>query len=434
MHSAEQRGIEAYPLTPESLKLAAGLLRKGGYRSAEMYLSTFKNAHIRLGHQWTEQHALEHTECTRAVRRGLGPPRQADALPLDQIGSIPVPDEDPFEPAHTHAVSRDVAIVASWWMLREIELAAATIGQLTIEPRNDPHNTHNDLCGRAVFNLPVSKSDYRALGKIRTHNCACPSPVCPVAAAQRLRARAVAIASRGHKELSTAPLVPTPTGEHQTKTQVVDMYKSLVDEVGLNNLRITGHSPRVTGAQRMALAGVSEWRIQTFGRWGSSAVLKYIRETLIQGKGDFLAAEVEAAALVPLSGSLQDVVKLAAPELPLDQQGPDSWLEQVDRALEKHSEGGVLHKKWEGDLKDSLLMHVRSMLEPIQNEVDELSKPKAIKNDLSNVIHLVRTSIHTQCGWTWADHLNSITPTQLEAEGFWCKRCCRVGDQLGGKD
>jgi len=135
LRRAAQRGIEAYPLTPESLKLAAGLLRKGGYRSAEMYLSTFKNAHIRLGHQWTEQHALEHTECTRAVRRGLGPPRQADALPLDQIVSIQVPEEDPFEPAHTLAVSRDVAIVASWWMLREIELAAATVGQLTIELR-----------------------------------------------------------------------------------------------------------------------------------------------------------------------------------------------------------------------------------------------------------------------------------------------------------
>ena len=288
LRRAAQRGIEAYPLTPESLKLAAGLLRKGGYRSAEMYLSTFKNAHIRLGHQWTEQHALEHAECTRAVRRGLGPPRQADALPLDQIVSIQVPEEDPFEPAHTLAVSRDVAIVASWWMLREIELAAATIGQLTIELRVDPHNTSNDLCGRAVFNLPVSKSDYRALGKVRTHNCACPGPACPVAAAQRLRARAVAIASRGRRELATAPLVPTPTGVHQTKTQVVAMYKSLVDEVGLNHLRITGHSPRVTGAQRMALAGVSEWRIQTFGRWGSSAVLKYIRETLIQGKGGFL--------------------------------------------------------------------------------------------------------------------------------------------------
>jgi hypothetical protein len=433
LRRAAQRDLEAYPLNPDSLRLAAGLLRKGGYRSAEMYLSTFKNAHVRLGYHWTEQLALEHTECIRAVRRGLGPPRRADALPLDDIGSIRVQEEDPLETPHTLAVSRDVAIVSSWWMLREIELAAATIGQLTIEARN-PEGSPNGLCGRAVFNLPVSKSDYRALGKIRTHNCACPSPVCPVAAAQRLRARAIALAARGRKALPTAPLVPTPTGEHQTKAQVVAMYQSLVDKVGSSHLRITGHSPRVTGAQRMALAGISEWRIQTFGRWGSSAVLAYIRETLIQGKGDFLAAEVEAAALVPLSGSLQEVVKLAAPDLAPEWLNPDLLLERVDRALEKHFEGDVLHKKWEGELKESLLEQVRTMMVPIQSEVDELSRPKAVRNNLSNVVHLVRTSIHTQCGWMWADHLDSVTPTQLDAEGFWCKRCCRVGDQLGGKD
>jgi hypothetical protein len=212
------------------------------------------------------------------------------------------------------------------------------------------------------------------------------------------------------------------------------MYQSLVDKVGSSNLRITGHSPRVTGAQRMALAGISEWRIQTFGRWGSSAVLSYIRETLIQGKGDFLAAEVESASLQPLSGSLQDVVKLAAPDLAPEFLNQDLLLERVDRALERMLEGGVLHKKWEGDLKESLLEQVRTLMVPIQTEIDELSIPKAVKNDLSNVVHLVRTSIHTQCGWMWADHLDIITPTQLDAEGFWCKRCCRVGDQLGGKN
>ena len=147
-----------------------------------------------------------------------------------------------------------------------------------------------------------------------------------------------------------------------------------------------------------------------------------------------MAAEVEAAALVPLSGSHQDVVKLAAPDLALDHQSPDSLLEQVDRALGKHTEGGVLHTRWEGDLRESLLTHVRPMLETIQNKVDELPRPKEIRNGLSTIIHLVRTSIHTQCGWMCADHQTRTAPTQLDAEGFWCKRCCKVGGQLGGKD
>ena len=42
--------------------------------------------------------------------------------------------------------------------------------------------------------------------------------------------------------------------------------------------RWTGHSLRVTGAQGLAAAGVDTWAIQLIGRWGSEAVLGYIRE------------------------------------------------------------------------------------------------------------------------------------------------------------
>lgn len=417
---AAERGIQAYPLTTDSLRLAAGLLRKGGYRSAELYLGTFKNMHIRLGHPWNEQLVLELQECTRAVRRGIGPARQADALPLDAIGGIEGQDE-----------AKDIAIVASWWMLREIELSAATVNQLTFE---DPVEGDADKCGRAIFNLPVSKSDHKALGKLRTHNCACPSRLCPVAAAQRLRERAIASALRHQQAVFTAPLVPTDKGEHQTKKQIVSLFLSLTDAVGANDLRITGHSPRVTGAQRMALAGISEWRIQTFGRWGSSAVLGYIRETLLQGKSDFLAAEVEAATPAPLSGSLEEIVSMAVPALPLSTLTPDYLLDRVDRALENIAGGHAISERWEGQLKNKLLEQVRAVLLPVQQECDELRNPKAVRNNLSGVVHLIRTSTHTMCGWMWADHVGTSTPVKLDAEGFWCKRCCRVGDQLGGNE
>ena len=66
--------------------------------------------------------------------------------------------------------------------------------------------------------------------------------------------------------------------------------------------------------------------------------------------------------------------------------------------------------------------------------IDELHNPKAVRNNLSGVVHLIRTSTHTMCGWMWADHVGTSTPVKLDAEGFWCKRCCRVGDQLGGNE
>ena len=40
---------------------------------------------------------------------------------------------------------------------------------------------------------------------------------------------------------------------------------------------ITGHSLRVTGAQGLARFGLDAWTIQLIGRWGSAAILRYIR-------------------------------------------------------------------------------------------------------------------------------------------------------------
>ena len=40
----------------------------------------------------------------------------------------------------------------------------------------------------------------------------------------------------------------------------------------------TGNTLRINGAQGLAAAGLDTWAIQLLGRWGSTAVLGYIRE------------------------------------------------------------------------------------------------------------------------------------------------------------
>ena len=112
---------------------------------------------------------------------------------------------------------------------------------------------------------------------------------------------------------------------------VVAAFKAAAAAAGMpEETNITGHSCRVTGAQRMALADLSEWRIQVFGRWGSSAVLKYIRETFIDAEATNIAAEVEAAARVPVRA----IVEQAPPaEVPV---------QVIDEALEAmRSEAGL---------------------------------------------------------------------------------------------
>ena len=78
------------------------------------------------------------------------------------------------------------------------------------------------------------------------------------------------------------PLVPDFLGMHMSKRAMTAAFMHVARASGsAGSTRITGHSARVTGAQLMSRAGISEWRIQVFGRWGSSAVLGYLRDSLI---------------------------------------------------------------------------------------------------------------------------------------------------------
>ena len=52
--------------------------------------------------------------------------------------------------------------------------------------------------------------------------------------------------------------------------------------------RFSGHSFRVTGAMFLASVGVDVWRIQLHGRWGSAAILRYVRLAPLAGN---IAAE-----------------------------------------------------------------------------------------------------------------------------------------------
>eukprot|EP00972_Heterocapsa_arctica_P026050 3835430-Heterocapsa_arctica.AAC.1 len=64
----------------------------------------------------------------------------------------------------------------------------------------------------------------------------------------------------------------------------------------------------------MAAAGISEWRIQVFGRWGSAAVLGYQREAQL-ATSTMLAREVrDAMTLAEVKDDL--VVKAQAKQRP----------------------------------------------------------------------------------------------------------------------
>lgn len=80
----QAKGIDPYPLDVSKLRYAGILLHAAGYRSAALYMSAFKQEHIRRSYPWSQQLSLEITEAGRAFKRGKGPDRQSGCIDLDK--------------------------------------------------------------------------------------------------------------------------------------------------------------------------------------------------------------------------------------------------------------------------------------------------------------------------------------------------------------
>ena len=77
-------------------------------------------------HPWSDALDLEFRDCVRAVIRGIGLARQAEAFDLRAIGDLT-----------DHL--REAIVVGCWWLLREIGLAAAIVAQLSfLDAFGDP--------------------------------------------------------------------------------------------------------------------------------------------------------------------------------------------------------------------------------------------------------------------------------------------------------
>ena len=250
-----------------------------------------KRAHVDREYKWTPALAQKWRNVIRAGRRGRGPDKRADVLPLDILCDLPPESVEEYRTLAWPAAGLAVAIVVSAWATRELESGSALLEAVTLQaPRGD-----EGPCGVAFWNLPVSKADVAALGKVRCLACSCPNADCPVRAMHT-----VVEASRKAMHVNGAcnpwPLIVKANGDPVSKADMASYYKGLASAAGLQDLWLPPHCARVTGAVRMALAGVSEWTIQVFCRWGSDTVLKYVREALLGTRGKKLHSAITSAA------------------------------------------------------------------------------------------------------------------------------------------
>ena len=166
---SRRANLEPFQLTPDGMYVIMGGMKEAGYRSAMQYLDLAKQEHIQRGHPWTAQHMLAYKVCARSCRRGLGPAKQASALPLDKLATL---DQASCSVSSGPVPAVTSTIVASWWLLREIEASRARVRHVTLD-----FGTRT-----AAWLLPSSKTDVLALGAVRKHSCSCtvlPPALCP---------------------------------------------------------------------------------------------------------------------------------------------------------------------------------------------------------------------------------------------------------------
>ena len=180
--------------------------------------------------------------------------------------------------------------------------------------------------------------------------------------------------------------------------------------------RISGHTLRVTGAQGLARAGVDTWAVQLLGRWGSSAVLGYIRDVPLELSTAWAARAARAASLDQLvaARSLSSTSSppcLASGLQPLAARGPAPRAAGPPEALEE-----ALVEAVAASSVDALPMSACAFVSSPSGKWHRLSQ-----RGLSGA----SSDWSAACGWQFAGSLASLAnelPTSL-CHKWFCGRC-----------
>ena len=391
-----------FPLTPSHIHTVMGALKLAGYRSAAQYLEVAKQHHISEGHAWSEQLHQAYQAAKRSCQRGLGPAKQAQALPLDKVADfqspLPVAASGPTHPGRS-------TVIASWWMLREIEASRSKV----------EHLSFNHADRTVTWLLPSSKTDFVALGASRRHACAC-------SAMDRALCPYHCLLAQVEGKPPTSPVFTDANGCPPSKSGWSDTFQCLAAYLGLavthrNGARaFTGHSARATGAQFMAVKGIELWRIQIFGRWGSAIVLQYLRNAPVEQLGQLAVEAGHLDRLQRVRRELEQLLErgrdaLALPAIAFP--SPD-WLSDCEASSEHASSGPPPNA---GDMF-------------VFNQ-SQGGKVHICATDLSDPRHALHPRHwRTKCSWPFATDNTLFAWVPLDHPGKKCKRCFRGQDAM----
>ena len=433
-------GLHPLPPTQQHVLALGATLKKGGYRSPEQYLSTYKVWAERQGFAFDAPTLRALADAKRSATRGIGGSIKTMGLPLHLLGELPGSrtswtPSGPLSP-------RNAKVAGAWFMTRELELSCARAAMVTFDLSSGSPV--------ARWHLPASKTDAKAEGVARSHGCACgdgpPNPACPAHALWDQRIflkRTFPDRWVGDTPDWSLPLFPSASGAVCTKAamaatimKAAELLKSPLSSPD-GSERITGHTLRATGAQGLARLGIDLWAIQLMGRWGSDVVRRYVREVALESAASWASSAASSSRSAMPKPTPEDSKALGSCALDLEQVVAD-LSELASSRLEKRIEELVD--------KFSVAGPVRELAAPLREEVllppPPPPQPAAgaglpegdsyLVNEQSGVVHRVPGSLSgsldgwtTACGWRFAKQSNA----KLLADAFRhshksvCEKC-----------
>jgi len=290
LYFAGQWGIPPLPVVADTVLKMAAALRAGSYRSPEQYFSRARQEHsARMGYEIPADVERLIRSCTRSVLRGSGPAAFKDSFVFEDLAKVAclpsltdLPSRGPgavASPSVEVIAPFALGVLGGWLLARGIECSFAEVQDVTFDHGKS----------EVSWALPVSKTDPRALGTLRTHGCLCGGAsgclerVCPYHFAKAYVGLLVSYFGPGVLDADRhCPLSPTPAGGVISKAAAVraivfvatatGLAPTRPDALGVERPRFGGHTLRVAGAQALARAGVETYLIEIIGRWGSSAI------------------------------------------------------------------------------------------------------------------------------------------------------------------
>ena len=203
----------------------------------------------------------------------------------------------------------------------------------------------------------------------------------------------------------------TAMGGFPTKLAMTKIFQEYAKVLGVTQ-KVTGHMPRIAGSVRMARAGIELWKIQLFGRWGSNAIMGYIRD-------------VPLATSHTLSSEIVRGLQRARSEEAVVERLVVNLREQVIHAVD--TQAAELHKEMD-QLRAQMVTTVeRDEATPTEDvEADPIGLTFVFNGALLSripVMHLVKDKDFAYCGWKYSSVYTAITVDTLRDVDPRCQRC-----------